>query len=833
MVEPDTKTVSRALARNKKPAPSPSPAPQKKRRSSQAAIYVGLAAALAMVINLAVGYWGYHAWIQQSRMEQLSALALAQAQTTAGALADQVGRYEKDLATLAETPTIAAAFAENTPEALASVEEQVRRVLPGTASVRAIPRGAATSDTPSELTFTELDMLTRAEDREAADPEAVQQSGDWLLKLVAPVPADASKPVEGVLLVSLPLTNLRPVLEENQTLGKMELQQSFNNQRNTLLLAVGQGSAGAPQTVDVPGTYWQLRFTPSVQLWQQTQVDLMLPLVAWILFACANLALAVFLGRRLSTARGHVPMRRTDEQAAVAAGTGSAATTSGSASYVPEDILDIEIADEDEALLGLEEGETRAAPRTPQTQPSGTGAAAADVPRVIFRAYDIRGLAETEITPQLAQLVGQALGSEALDNNQNALVVARDGRTHSPLLMEHLVRGILSTGCGVVNIGAAPTPLMYFATETLPQTQSGVVVTASHNGPAYNGFKVVINGKSRSADDIQNIRKRILTGNFYAGQGQEEHLDIVPQYIDTIFSDVALAGDIHMVLDAGNGITGQVAPKLFEELGCQVTPLFCDLDGTFPNHAPDPSVANNLRDLVARVQEEKADLGVAFDGDGDRLTVVTPRGKIVWADRLLMLFAKDILSRNPGADVVFDVKSTRQLNSAISNFGGRPVMWKTGHAPMRAKMLETGALVGAEYSGHVFIKDRWYGFDDGIYAAARLIEIISLRGEDLDSMLAEFPPTHITPEILIPVAEERKFAIVRQLQESGDFDEARLTTLDGLRADFPYGWGLLRASNTSANLTLRFEAESESELHKIKALFARELKKIDTALVFE
>ena len=359
-----------------------------------------------------------------------------------------------------------------------------------------------------------------------------------------------------------------------------------------------------------------------------------------------------------------------------------------------------------------------------------------------------------------------------------------------------------------------------------------MIVTASHNPAQYNGFKVVMKGKSRSGDDIQAIRTRIVENRFRQGVGQEFRHDIVASYIDTIFADVALAGDISIVVDAGNGVTGMVAPQLFEELGCHVTPLFCDLDGRFPNHPPDPSEEKNLAALKEKVQDTGADLGVAFDGDGDRIAVVTPQGKVIWPDRLLMLFAKDIVSRNPGSDVIFDVKCTRHLSSSITSMGGRPIMWKTGHSPMKQKMLETGALVGGEYSGHIFIKDRWFGFDDGMYAAARLIEILSLQGESLDMLFEEFPESPNTPEIRVEISEDKKFEVIEQLKQKGRFEDAKLTTIDGVRADFPFGWGLVRASNTSAHLTLRFEADDEGSLQHIKSVFVKEIRAIDNSIHF-
>ena len=455
-----------------------------------------------------------------------------------------------------------------------------------------------------------------------------------------------------------------------------------------------------------------------------------------------------------------------------------------------------------------------------------------DVPAEIFRSYDIRGLVGSQVTPELAQLIGQAVGSEAIDQGEQAIVVARDGRTHSEALTQALIRGILRSGCNVINIGVVPTPLMYFSTFHFDDTSSGVIVTASHNPKEYNGFKVVIKNRALADDAVIELRSRIIGQRFHQGLGEEIPRTIISDYIDRIFSDVALASNVKIVVDAGNAVPGIVAPQLFEELGCEVIPLFCDLDGEFPNHDPDPTVEKNLQALIAKVQETNADIGVAFDGDGDRLVVVTPKGDIIWPDRLLMLFAKDVLSRNPGADVLFDVKCSRQLNQVISSYGGRPIMWKTGHSPMKAKMEETQALIGGEYSGHIFIKDRWYGFDDGIYAMARLLEIITLRDQKIDAIFAAFPQLYSTPEIKIAIPELDKFGLIKKLSEIGEFANGTITTIDGLRVDYTKGWGLVRASNTSPALTLRFEAESHESLEKIQQIFKRELLKVDARLTF-
>jgi phosphomannomutase/phosphoglucomutase len=376
-----------------------------------------------------------------------------------------------------------------------------------------------------------------------------------------------------------------------------------------------------------------------------------------------------------------------------------------------------------------------------------------------------------------------------------------------------------------------PTPLLYFATFHFSDTSSGVMVTASHNPKEFNGFKVVMQNQALSDSGVQELRERILNQRLHQGAGQETSREIIYAYIERIFSDVAIAGQIKIVVDSANAVPGIVAPRLFEELGCEVIPLFCDLDGNFPNHDPDPTVEKNLQALIAKVKETQADVGVAFDGDGDRLVVVTPRGDILWPDRLLMLFAKDVLQRNPGADILFDVKCSRLLNQVISGYGGRPIMWKTGHSPMKAKMEETKALIGGEYSGHIFIKDRWYGFDDGIYAMARLLEIITLRDQKIDAIFAAFPSQVSTPEIRVTVMEKDKFAIVDAIIEQAKFANAVVSTIDGLRVDFERGWALVRASNTSAALTFRFEAESKEILDKIQQNFKQEIRRIHPTLI--
>jgi phosphomannomutase/phosphoglucomutase len=374
-----------------------------------------------------------------------------------------------------------------------------------------------------------------------------------------------------------------------------------------------------------------------------------------------------------------------------------------------------------------------------------------------------------------------------------------------------------------------PTPLLYFATRHL-NCRSGIMITGSHNPAEQNGLKIVLDRQTLAAGRIAEIRDQAAAGNFSAGNGRITQENIIPAYLDRVRHDIAIATPLTIVIDASNGATSEIAPQLFQALGCDVIPLNCKVDGRFPGHPPDTSNEENLAMLVQEVVDVEADFGVAFDGDGDRLAVVTPSGKIIRSDVLLMLYAQDFLSRNPGADVVFDVKCSRQLSTLITALGGRPVVWKTGHAFMKEKMQETGALLGGEFSGHMFFGERWYGFDDGIYAAGRLAEIISTHGDNLDDAIAKFPATSNTPEIIIPVADNCKFELVNRIINNADFPSGKVTTLDGLRVDFSNGWGLVRASNTGPALTARFEADTPENLKKIQNEFRTQIAQIDPAI---
>ena len=452
----------------------------------------------------------------------------------------------------------------------------------------------------------------------------------------------------------------------------------------------------------------------------------------------------------------------------------------------------------------------------------------------IFKAYDIRGIVGKTLTPEAVRAIGQALGSEAAARKQKTIAVGRDGRLSGPQLAAALAEGINAAGIDVLDIGCVPTPLAYFAAYQLG-TNSAVSVTGSHNPPDYNGLKMVLGGETLYGEQIQALRRRIETGDVVHAKrpGKLRHADVRKAYLERIVGDVKLTRKMKIVVDCGNGVAGELAPELFRRMGCEVIPLFCEIDGNFPNHHPDPSKPENLRDVIRTLKETDAELGLAFDGDGDRLGVVTRDGEIIYPDRQLMLFAADVLTRNPGAQIIYDVKCTRNLAPAIRHQGGVPLMWQTGHAIIKAKLKESGAALAGEMSGHMFFKERWYGFDDGLYAGARLLEIIS-RWPDANWPLKHLPDALSTPELNIKMKEGEPHVLIDKLKA----DAVRLLPgaieligIDGVRAEYADGFGLARASNTTPVVVLRFEADSAAALARIQNEFKRALQSVWPGLV--
>jgi len=802
-----------------------------KRLAAQRQKTLLLSLLVAMIVNALVGYFLYDRMVTQVEAQRLVELTEHETRIRTESLENYLQKVEQQLRQEIARPEIVPALVAEDRETLAQLEQSIGNNFYQTLKVRLLPSGSAimNHEGPTPIRFTELDLIRRAERGLEALPEVVSINDQWQLHLIDSV-RDGEKKIIGSLMVTLDASELQQSFSVgNNNLGESQLIQKFAGSTPQTVVKTGQGSIGASREFPVAGSHLSVKFTPSAHLLDVAHELPTLWLFIVSITTVVGLVLA-WLASKFIVSRQPAPSvlpLATGQPPRAGDINNNKNTEESMASplYQNQDILDITVIEEDEDILGLKDamGKKVGPPAKPTIDPES-------IPANIFRAYDIRGVVGKELTPDLAEKIGLALGSEALDQGETSMLVARDGRLHSEELADRLIRGIQRSGCHVIDIGVVPTPLLYFATFHLPETNSGIMVTASHNPAEYNGFKMVINGTTLADDAVMAVRSRILREQFHRGEGSVEYRQIIGDYIDRIFSDVALAGNISLVIDAGNAVTGVVAPQLFEELGCDVTPLYCDLDGSFPNHNPDPCDEKNLQDLIAKVREVNADLGVAFDGDGDRLVVVTGTGQIIWPDQLLMLFARDVLSRNPGADVIFDVKCSRQLNQVISSYGGRPIMWKTGHSQMKAKMIETGALIGGEYSGHIFIKDRWYGFDDGMYAMARLLEIVTLRDQKIDDIFSAFPLLPATPELKISVRDEDKFALVEKLIEQGDFQNGKPTTIDGLRVDFSKGWGLVRASNTSPALTLRFEAESQEALEKIQLLFKRELLKLDSNL---
>lgn len=732
-------------------------------------------------------------------------------------------------------------------------ESALKAMIPHAIRVRVFSLGGAEVDrnTTPAFSFTSLDLVNRAESG-LVNFEAINSNGKWIISVAAPIRIPAEDQILGTLFVYLDSRVLTGTITTNVD-GELKLLQTAGSATKDIFV-IGEGASPDEAAVERPlsNPIWTLSYTPSATLSESTVGSLLIFLLPPVIFLVLALA-GVFIGitRIVKTLR--TDLSHLDHQiASVAAGhyepsvkyqlggfkevdvglarLGKKETRKGAApkldiqSITPDkgmdEMVDIEMLDED--AFGEATGQA-------ETESEDT-----DVEQFasIFRACDIRGIINKTLTTETIRKIGLAIGSEAGDLGQQSILVGADGRVSSPDVMETLITGLLDSGRDVVSIGAVPTPILYFATHN-SDTHSGVMITGSHNPPDYNGFKIVLDGRTLVEEDIQALYERIRSKNFTSGKGQLTEIEISDDYIDAIVDDVVVAQPLKVVVDCGNGIAGNIAPDLISNLGCEVIPLYCEVDGTFPNHPPDPIVPENLEDLIITVKSQEADIGIALDGDGDRLVAVTAEGEIIWPDRLLMLFAKDVVSRNPGSDVVYDVKCTRHLNSVISSFGGRPILCRSGHSYVKAKIEETGAVLGGEMSGHICFSERWFGFDDGLYSTARLLEIVGSQMDGLGQLMQEFPSSLTTPEIHIEVDDESKFTIMDKLNETASFEDATITTIDGIRADYADGWGLIRASNTSPILTLRFEADDNTAMERIKDVFRTQLQAVQADLDFE
>jgi len=808
---------------------------------------------VALLLMLALAFLAQQA-IQGAYRES----AATTAKSVAEALARQLqGDVEARLAltrlVLADG-RVAAALAGRDAQRLQQLSVALQRQLPGALQVRILARDLNEPDPggAAPMGYAGLDMLRSTVQSSRPSKAEVHQikSGAPYLALAQPISADGE--TIGALFVAWDLRPLAAVVADAPAFpGGLELVQGGSD---GFVVAGGSGRLdGVAGTVDVPSSIWQVRYAGEPRSGGFADLGLAMALVGGGVIALLLIAILQWrsLARDLRTDMGVVvtlaeailqraspPGQQQPHVSSTAdaiallsqyareardggppAGAAPAAASGAApipASEPPERSthgLDVEELDTDPAELLARGGFA-----------GHSAAAQMEIPESLFRAYDIRGVVGEALTTAMAERLGQALGTLVQEQGGRQVAVAHDARVSSPSLVEALTQGLTGSGCDVLDIGQAPTPLLYFALHTQP-VQAGVMVTGSHNPTAYNGFKIVVGERVLDGAELLQLRERMQEGVFNHGSGQVERIDLFGDYIDAVNREVQLARPLKVVVDAGNGVAGEMAIGVLESLGCEVVPLFCEPDGSFPNHHPDPGQPDNLSALMLEVQAQTADIGVAFDGDGDRLGVVDNAGRLIWPDRVLMLLASDILGRHPGVDILYDVKSSRHLASFVLSHGGRPIMWQSGHSRMRSKMQETGALLGGEFSGHLFIKERWYGFDDAIYATARVLEILALDSRSADALFAEIPDSPATPEYQMVLEEGQSADLMRALDAHKVFDDARLVELDGLRVEFADGWGLIRPSNTTPALTFRFEADSEGALEQIKSRFRELLRR--------
>ena len=825
----------------------------KRRTIRTASIYGG--AGLLVLAVLAGGIYFFKTSAEKAQQE-----ASQRANTAASEIARQLGS-ELNVASamlrqVASEPALIDVFAAADESAIKNLQsEYVSNFLEALNLRFFLPNQYKDEGKPT-IGFASLDMLNRAENNHKAVPAEILKPGSEDEHAVLIDVVMQGEKLLGLIHLSMsPAIYNKPVTALEDGNYYLELTQGVGKRQTTL---ASKGSAGLkkgkPLEVSVAGSLWK------VQYWDTDTAELSgesggLPMMT-ILAAVGIVGLLAGAFWFLSQKKGLTPRKKKDDgviyQGAVKAIMEGAHP--GMESLVPnlpnlgqtrkinpvsegmegDDITRISVPEDVAAAAAAEPvldisggGETEPAAATAKPE----AAAGAEIDAGIFRAYDIRGIVGETLTKESVKLIGQAIGSEAKARKQAAVVVGRDGRTHGPELSEALAEGIRAAGLDVIDIGMVPTPVLYFATYHL-ELGSGVMLTGSHNPPEYNGMKIMLGEETLSGEAIKALRERIVNNDLETGQGNLQSVDVNADYVRRISDDIplSLGNSFKLVVDAGNGVAGAIAPQLYRALGHDVIEMYCDVDGNFPNHHPDPSQPENLSELIERVKKEDADLGFAFDGDGDRLGVVDKEGNIIWPDRQLMLLAKDVLTRNPDAPIIFDVKCSRYLKTMIESCGGKPVMWKTGHSLIKAKLKELNAPLAGEMSGHIFFKERWYGFDDALYTGARMLEVLANTEGTPSEIFDAIPDGISTPELRVKLDELEHGGFMEELMEQQNFAGAEITDIDGVRADFEDGWGLVRPSNTSPYLVLRFEAESNEALQRIQEAFRSQMLAIKSDL---
>lgn len=830
-----------------------------------------LLSVIAMVLVIVTGggvFWASSAGVADAKQ----GAAVAVAKGIAVGIAAQIDQLNRGLAKMAQDAEVVEVLKNDDLGQIEAAETRLEKYLPGVLKIRLLRPGVNEPDNRSvpHMGFADLDMVRETFEKNQLPAIQGDAGENRHLAMTARVVADNT--VIGVILASLNYDFI------NESLKMAAIGAQFVQLKQAGFKLAESGDQSLKDqadhvTVDVANTPWV------VQVWYTKSADASESgLVAGLMIIAVLLVcLAFFVGFRKTSdmlgqdqssvlkavkdlmtgnAYGNYPVhfsemsliisslvqfkRVLDQKEYVTEPDQSEDSDFGG--FFEESDFTIEELTHEEVEEITNAGSPPAAPA-----PSSDSAVREEPPAVvlppsksnayaeIFKAYDIRGIVGKTLTAEIVYDIGRAFGTEAKEQDCKTVVIARDGRNSSAGLADALARGLVSTGRDVLDLGMVPTPVLYFVAHHTPG-RTGVMITGSHNPAEYNGLKMVLKGETLAGPRITQL-KDCIDEQAYADEGEgkiDQNSMFVNEYIGIIAEDVHLVRPMKVVLDCGNGVAGEIGPVLLRTLGCDVIELYCEVDGDFPNHHPDPSKPENLNDLIASVKQHQADLGIAFDGDGDRLGLVDSEGKIIWPDRQMMLFSRDVLSRKPGAEIIFDVKCSRHLPEQIVKFGGRPLMWKTGHSFMKAKLKETGAKLAGEMSGHIFFNDRWFGFDDGLYSAARMIEILSADTRTSAEVFASFPDSVNTPELNISMAEGEKFAFIEKLAAKADFKDGKVTNIDGMRVDFSDGWGLVRASNTTPSLVVRFEADDEPGLSRIQSEFKTLMKEIkaDIALPF-
>ncbi|MGF1614456.1 MAG: phosphomannomutase/phosphoglucomutase [Gammaproteobacteria bacterium] len=790
-------------------------------------ILLSFAVLLLLTVLISAAYQRYSAWSERQHLE-IAEATVQRVATELGAHLQDVWSFARPLGDSNEATHLLIA---GDRDAIAAWENLLREQYPQVRLARLLPLGSRRVDYSSNppLSYAALDMLPQTEQSAAATPPTLLLGGESQHLAIAQPVTSATGKVLGHLFLALDVSLLNHRLTDFVfPSGYWEVRQPVGDGGYRVVHSLGKPSSTATQPplhVNIPDTGWFIAFwhPPSGKL----AAGFPSTIAIWGVAGTIGLLLAFYLAfynQRQAKAPLTDPTALPAEEA-----------LDGQAAILSDHPLSRSMHAIPPSAEAMTESSAAPEPSAPgveiSEQESPAASSAPSLPAAIFRAYDVRGLVGETLTAEIVLVLGRAIGSEARAQGQHTVVVGHDARLSSTELQAALVQGLLATGCDVVNVGRVPTPVVYFATHYL-QTGNGVIVTGSHNPPAYNGLKIMIDGQILSGERITRLRHRVETGELIEGAGHLQSIEVVDEYVRAISDEVpvALGNAFQIVVDCGNGVAGEIAPKLYRALGHDVVELHCEIDGRFPHHHPDPSQPDNLQELIQTVLTTGADLGFAFDGDGDRLGVVDSRGTIIWPDQQMMLFAQDILAQNPGAPVVYDVKCSHHLKRLVEQYGGQPIMWKSGHSYIRNKMQETGALLAGELTGHLFFGDRWYGFDDAFYAGARLLELLIASHEAPHEVFSKLPQSHSTPELRIDLAEGNQVELMSRLIASRPFSDAEVDSLDGLRVTYADGWGLVRASNTTPSLVLRFEADTPDALIRIQDLFKEQLLKLEPTL---